>query len=109
MGLNDRYLGDGIRAYVVDPGLVCTEIGCKNTGGIVDWIWNLRKKHGVNPDVPAKTFAYLCETKPAPKELYYHLCKPNRYSAQVTSKNANKLFTLSERLCGVQYPVWINT
>ena len=108
-GLNGRYLGDGIRAYVVDPGLVCTEIGCKNTGGIVDWVWNLRKKHGVNPDVPAKTFAYLSETKPAPRELYYHLCKPNRCSAQVTSKNADKLFALSERLCGVQYPVWINT
>jgi NAD(P)-dependent dehydrogenase (short-subunit alcohol dehydrogenase family) len=108
-GLNERYLGDGIRAYVVDPGLVCTDIGCKNTGGMVDWIWNLRKKHGASPDVPAKTFAYLCETKPAPKELYYYLCKPSRYSAHVTSKNAIRLFVLSERLCGVQYPVWINT
>ncbi len=106
-GLNDRYLGDGIRTYVVDPGLVCTEIGCKNTGGVVDWIWNIRKKHGVHPDVPAETFAYLCDTKPAPRELYYHLCKPNRCSRQVTSKNADKLFALSEQLCGIKYPVWI--
>lgn len=107
-GLNERYLGDGIRAYVVDPGLVCTEIGCKNTGSLVDWIWRLRKKHGVPPEVPARTYAYLCETKPAPRELYYHLCKPNRYSIQVTRDNANRLFALSEKLCGVEYPSWIS-
>lgn len=106
-GLNERYLGDGITSYVVDPGLVCTEIGCKNTGGLVDWIWNLRKKHGVAPEVPAQTYVYLCETKPAPRELYYYLCKPNTYSAQVTRENANKLFALSEQLCGIEYPSWI--
>ena len=106
-GLNERYLGDGITSYVVDPGLVCTEIGCKNTGGLVDWIWNKRKKHGVAPEIPAKTYAYLSDTKPAPRELYYHLCKPNSYSAQVTRENANKLFALSEKLCGIEYPSWI--
>ena len=106
-GLNERYRGDGITAYVVDPGLVCTEIGCKNTGGLVDWIWNMRKKHGVQPEVPAKTYAYLCETNPAPAELYYHACKPNSYSRQVTRENANRLFAASEKLCGIAYPAWI--
>ena len=108
-GLNERYLGDGITSYVVDPGLVCTDIGCKNTGGLVDWVWSRRKKHGVPPEVPAKTYAYLCETNPAPRELYYHLCKPNNYSYQVTHENAKKLFALSEKLCGIQYPSWIKT
>lgn len=108
-GLNDRYLGDGIRSYVVDPGLVCTDIGNKCTGGVVDWVWKLRKKHGVNPKVPARTFSYLCETRPSPRELYYYLSKPNHYSRQVTTKNANKLFALSEQLCDVKYPVWIKT
>ena len=108
-GLNERYLGDGITSYVVDPGLVCTDIGCKNTGGLVDWIWSRRKKHGVQPEVPAKTYAYLSETNPAPRELYYHLCKPNSYSCQVTRENADKLFRLSETLCGIQYPFWIKT
>jgi NAD(P)-dependent dehydrogenase (short-subunit alcohol dehydrogenase family) len=108
-GLNERYLGDGITSYVVDPGLVCTDIGCKNTGGLVDWIWKLRKKHGCQPDVPAKTYAYLCETNPAPRELYYYLCKPNTYSNQVTRENADRLFAASEKLCGVQYPAWIKT
>lgn len=108
-GLNERYLGDGITAYVVDPGLVCTDIGCKNTGGLVDWIWNKRKKHGVQPEVPAKTYAFLCETNPAPRELYYHLCKPTRYSCEVTRENAQKLFAVSETLCGITYPAWIKT
>jgi NAD(P)-dependent dehydrogenase (short-subunit alcohol dehydrogenase family) len=103
-GLNNRYRGDGITAYVVDPGLVCTDIGCKNTGGLVDWVWRLRRKQGAQPEVPAKTFVYLCETRPAPRELYYHLCKPNTYSRQVTREDANRLFLLSERLCGIAYP-----
>lgn len=103
-GLNDRYLNEGITAYVVDPGLVCTDIGCKNTGGLVDWIWSLRKKHGCRPEVPAKTYSYLSETSPAPEALYYHLCRPNTYSRQVTRENANRLFLLSERLCGIAYP-----
>jgi len=103
-GMNDRYLSEGIQAYVVDPSLVCTDIGCKNTGGLVDWVWSIRKKHGVQPEIPAKTYAYLCEINPAPRELYYHLCKPNRFSAQVTSENADRLFTLSEQLCGIRYP-----
>jgi NAD(P)-dependent dehydrogenase (short-subunit alcohol dehydrogenase family) len=108
-GLNERYLGDGITAYVVDPGLVCTDIGCKNTGGLVDWIWSRRKRFGVSPEVPAKTYTFLCETNPAPRELYYHLCKPNRYSSQVTRENAQKLFSVSETLCGITYPAWIKT
>ncbi len=33
--LNARYAGQDIRAYGVDPGLVRTQIGCKNTGKLV--------------------------------------------------------------------------
>ncbi len=101
--LNDRYGWRGLHAYAVDPGLVHTEIGCKNTGGIVSFVWNNRKRHGVSPDVPAKTYAYLCAQQPAPKGLYFHLCKPRRYSAQVEWKNAERLFRLSETLCGIRY------
>lgn len=102
-GLNDRYNASGIRAYTVDPGLVCTDIGNKNTGGIVDLVWKLRKKHGVSPDVPAKTFAFLSTREPAPQGLYYFRCKPNTCSREVTTGNADRLFALSERLCGIVY------
>lgn len=102
-GLNDRYVSAGIHAYVVDPGLVNTDIGNKETRGLVNLIWAIRKRHGVSPEVPAKTYAFLCEQKIAPYGLYYYLCKEKNYSKQVTSKNAGRLFELSERLCGICY------
>ena len=102
-GLNDRYAASGIHAYVVDPGLVNTNIGNKKTGGLVNFIWALRKRHGVPPAVPAKTYAFLCNQEASPSGLYYYLCKENRYSGQVTSENADKLFALSQRLCGIHY------
>jgi NAD(P)-dependent dehydrogenase (short-subunit alcohol dehydrogenase family) len=101
--LNDRYATAGIRAYVVDPGLVNTDIGNKETGGLVNFIWSLRKRYGVPPSVPAKTFAFLCEQKIPPEGLYYCLCKEKNYSRQVTSENADRLFELSERLCDIRY------
>jgi len=102
-GLNDRYASAGIRAYVVDPGLVNTDIGNKETGALVNFIWSLRKRHGVSPEIPAKTYAFLCEQEPTPEGLYYYLCKEKSYSRQVTAENANRLFGLSERLCGIHY------
>lgn len=100
--LNDLYSTAGVRAYAVDPGLVNTDIGNK-TGGIVDFVWKYRKRHGVPPSVPAETYLYLCEQEYAPEGLYYHLCRKKRYSRQVTSENAARLFALSERLCGIKY------
>ncbi len=101
--LNDRYSWQGLCAYTVDPGLVCTEIGCKSTGGFVSLVWNKRKQHGASPDVPAKTYAYLCTQEHAPEGLYYHACKPERYSSEVNWENAVRLFRLSEKLCGIRY------
>ena len=91
-GLNDRCAKYGVRAYVVDPGLVNTDIGNKETGGLVNFIWTLRKRHGVSPAIPAKTYVFLCEQEVAPEGLYYHLCTEKKYSKQVTSENANRQF-----------------
>lgn len=102
-GMNDRLSDTGVRAYVVDPGLVNTEIGNKGTGGLVDWVWKLRKGCGVSPDVPAQTFAFLCDTERQPRGLYYYLGRERRYSGQVTGENAERLFVLSETLCGVRF------
>ena len=106
-GLNDRNLG--INAYTVDPGLVKTDIGNKQTGGLVNLVWALRKRSGVSPEIPAKTYLYLCEQDPAPTGLYFHhnpsKCPPIcelPYSKQVTSENASRLFALSEQLCAVE-------
>lgn len=105
-GLNDRLTNTGVKAYVVDPGLVKTDIGNKQTGGLVNLIWSIRKKHGVSPKVPAKTYELLLDKHPAPPGLYYCLCKEKEYSRQVTSENADKLFMLSQKLCGISYDRW---
>ena len=101
-GLNDRYAGV-IHAYTVDPGLVRTNIGNKDAGGLVNFVWSLRKLGGVKPEIPAQTYAFLCKEEPAPDGLYYYLCKKRAYSKEVTSQNADRLFVLSERLCGITY------
>lgn len=105
-GLNDRLTNTGIMAYVVDPGLVKTDIGNKQTGGIVNLVWLMRKKHGVSPEVPAKTYEFLLDKHPASPGLYYCSCKEKGYSRQVTSENADKLFVLSQKLCGISYDRW---
>lgn len=102
-GLNDRCAAAGVHAYAVDPGLVRTDIGNKGAGGLVNFIWSLRKLGGVKPEIPAQTYAFLCDPEQTPGELYYYLCKRRAYSAQVTAHNADCLFALSERLCGVTW------
>ena len=102
-GLNDRFAQLGVHAYVVDPGLVRTDIGNKDAGGLVNLVWSLRKLGGISPEIPARTYACLCETQDAPSGLYYYLCRERAYSRKVTRENADRLFALSEQLCGISY------
>ncbi|SHI16156.1 NAD(P)-dependent dehydrogenase, short-chain alcohol dehydrogenase family [Sporobacter termitidis DSM 10068] len=102
-GLNDRYAGLGLRAYGVDPGLVRTEIGSKNTGGLVGFVWARRKKHGVDPSVPAEIYARLIGAETAPDGLCHDIRGPRAASRQVGRRNAERLFELSEKLCGIKF------
>ncbi len=102
--LNRRYAGKNLHAYVVDPGLVRTDIGNKQTGGLISAFWSLRKTYGDPPDVPARTYVYICEQTPAPTGLYYYGRLPRRYSKQAKdTRTAMRLFSLSEQLCGIRY------
>jgi len=96
--LNHRLTGTGVRAYVVDPGLVRTDIGNKKTGGLVSLVWTLRKRQGQHPDKPAQTYAWLCSQNPAPDGLYFYNCQKRAYSRYVTDESARRLFKLSEGL-----------
>ncbi|NCA67899.1 MAG: SDR family NAD(P)-dependent oxidoreductase [Clostridia bacterium] len=91
-GLNDRCASSGIRAYVVDPGLVKTDIGNKNTGSLVNLVWKIRKRFGVPPSVPAQTYAFLCGQAEKAEGLYYYLCKENKYSNSKKGGNNNDNF-----------------
>jgi len=102
-GLNERFGKLGVAAYGIDPGLVRTDIGLKNTSGIVKTVWRLRQKHGVPPEIPARTYAFVCNEPQPPKGLYYYLCREEKYSRQVNKRNSDRLWELSEQLCGVKF------
>jgi NAD(P)-dependent dehydrogenase (short-subunit alcohol dehydrogenase family) len=102
-GLNERYGRLGVTAYGIDPGLVKTDIGLKNTSGIVTLVWKLRQKKGLMPEIPAKTYAYVCSESKAQDSLYYYNCCERKYSGQVKKQNADRLWKLSNQLCGVEF------
>jgi len=107
----------GIRACGVHPGLVKTDIGEKNTSGVVNFVWNLRKKRGIDPEESAKIFLSLCENGFC--GLYYGLrgdvngtlkieegkfeidARELKYSGQVNHENARRLYDISLKLCGM--------
>jgi len=100
--LNDMFMSKGIRAYGIDPGLVNTNIGLKNTSGLVSFVWKLRKKKGVGPEVPAKTYLWLLNQTKHPKSLYYHDSASKGFSREVNIKNADRLLKLSEKLLHIK-------
>jgi NAD(P)-dependent dehydrogenase (short-subunit alcohol dehydrogenase family) len=102
-GLNERFGKHGVRAYGIDPGLVRTDIGLKNTAGIVRLVWKFRRKSGVSPKIPAETYAFVCGRPEAPEGLYYYLGGEAKYSRQVCKQNADRLWALSEQLCGIKF------
>ena len=99
--LNKRYSQSNLRAYVVDPGLVRTDIGNKQTGWLVNAVWSLRKQHGKPAMIPARTYTYLCLGEEKMDGLYYYGQKKRRYSRYVDADNAARLYNYSARLCGL--------
>jgi NAD(P)-dependent dehydrogenase (short-subunit alcohol dehydrogenase family) len=101
--LNQRYQGLGVNAYAIDPGLVNTKIGLKDTGSLVSFVWNLRRKSGTSPEVPAKTYLHILNQEEAPKGLYYKDSISTSYNKLVNEDNAERLFKLSEKMCEITY------
>lgn len=64
-------LSKSVKMYMADPGLVNTDIGYKNTGGIAKFIWKLRKNKGQPPSQGAQTSIYLAGAEELPDELYF--------------------------------------
>ncbi|MCL6588534.1 MAG: SDR family oxidoreductase [Firmicutes bacterium] len=93
-----------IRAYAVDPGLVNTEIGLKATNGLVRWIWNHRRRSGVDPAAGAATSIYLASepSVQTAQEVYWKNCRPRRPSRYSEREDAaQRLWEISERMCGI--------
>jgi NAD(P)-dependent dehydrogenase (short-subunit alcohol dehydrogenase family) len=104
--LNRRLgVGSNVKAYAVDPGLVNTDIGLKDTTGIEKWIWKIRKNKGTLPEIPAEGLLFLCSTpiKNLSDGVYwkgFNSLKPSRYSQN--EEAGRKLWEISEKLCGVK-------
>jgi NAD(P)-dependent dehydrogenase (short-subunit alcohol dehydrogenase family) len=105
-GLGAKGAELGIRVYGVDPGLVRTDIGNKDAGGLVGYVWERRKNHGVDPSVPAEIYARLICPEESPAGLYHSINGPAAPSRQVNIRNAERLFKLSEKLCNIRFGVY---
>ncbi len=103
LSLNELLSKAPVRAYAIDPGLVKTDIGLKQTGLLVKWVWHMQQKRGIDASIPAITYAWISDQNPPPEGLYYYLCKEKNYSSQVTKENAKRLFHYSEQLCGIRF------
>jgi retinol dehydrogenase-12 len=100
--LRRRLGGSNMQAFAVDPGLVNTEIGMKQTGGLSYWFWNQRRTKGVGIEKPAQTILYLCaeESVQDNHEMYWRDCKPKEPSQRAKNiEKARKLWEFSEQLC----------
>lgn len=103
----NRRLGkdSSLRAYAVDPGLVNTEIGLKDTSGIERWVWEQRKKKGTSPEVPADSLLYMsiASIQELKGEIYWKDCKPMKPSKYSQDEEVGRrLWELSEKLCGIK-------
>lgn len=94
-----------VTVNAVQPGLVKTDIGLKNTISFHGLMWKLRRLTGVSPEKGAATSVYLASSEEVTgvSGEYWDKCKP-----KTASKNANnqedaaKLWQLSERMCGIK-------
>lgn len=96
-----------VHAFAVDPGLVNTEIGMKETGGLAKLVWRSRKNLGVSPEVPAQTILFLAGDPDvvSSSEVYWHLCKPKQPSRNaLDGALAKRLWIESCKLTGVALP-----
>ncbi|MGE5224940.1 MAG: SDR family NAD(P)-dependent oxidoreductase [Omnitrophica WOR_2 bacterium] len=103
--LNRRISHTNLRAFAVDPGLVNTEIGLKGTDWFSRNIWQMRRRSGVHPEVPARTILYVAGAQ-APqdsRDIYWYNCHPVPPSRQALRADlARQLWEASCELCAIQ-------
>jgi hypothetical protein len=97
----------------VDPGLVNTEIGFKQTDWLSRTVWKFRRVKGTHPEVPVRTMLTLAEMPREEFEIRYNQSRGlpiywKDSQPRIPSRNARnaslarKLWALSRRLCGME-------
>ncbi len=96
---NEKLLPLSIHSYVVDPGLVNTDIANKHTSKLVQWVWSNRRKRGTDPSVPALTYEMLIEQHPK-DGLVFKNKQPISYNRRADQpKQYQRLCQICEQLC----------
>jgi retinol dehydrogenase-12 len=94
-----------ISVYCVQPGLVNTDIGVKNTNLLHAFVWKVRRLFGMSPEEAAQTPVYLATSPEVAHKsgLYWEKCQPKHSSPE--SKNAEtakRLWKMSESMCAIK-------
>lgn len=93
-----------ISINAVQPGLVKTDIGLKNTISFHGLMWKLRRLTGVSPEKGAATSIYLASSEEVKgiSGKYWDKSKPKSASKNAHNVgDAAKLWQLSEKMCGI--------
>lgn len=94
-----------ITISAVQPGLVKTDIGLKNTISFHGLMWKIRRLGGVSPEKGAETSVYVASAAKAKgiSGQYWDRCKPKQPSKKTQNQSdAAKLWELSMEMCGIQ-------
>lgn len=88
----------------VQPGLVKTDIGLKNTISFHGLMWKIRRLGGISPEKGAETSIYLASSAEVYgiSGKYWDKCKTKSPSKKAQSlSDASKLWDLSMKMCGI--------
>lgn len=102
--LAKRLKKTAITVNAVDPGLVNTNMGEKDTGCLTRFVWSRRKKHGKTVQVGASTSIYLaCSEEGGLKSgLYWKYSKPIPSSKRSYNRDDQlRLWDISSILCEI--------
>lgn len=102
--LDRRVRDKGVRAFAVDPGLVSTDIGFKDTDFVSRLVWHIRKKMAVPIAEGAATSVLLaCGPVPACEEVYWRECRECRAARNSYSgENMRRVWEIGEKFSGVR-------
>jgi retinol dehydrogenase-12 len=101
---NRRNKTSSPRAFAVDPGLVNTDIGLKETGPLAGLAWKSRQRKGVKPEVPARTILHLAggPSLQNSDEIYWKDSLPKQPNRSAFDPElARRLWEVSCKLCHI--------
>ncbi len=97
---NRRYINDNLISYTVDPGLVNTKIGERNTKGFFNIFWKLRRRLGKTTEDTIPFYTALLNKPHDNEESYYYKegirIEPSKFGKD--EENGRKLWDQSNKL-----------